>query len=106
MRRVLHGFGCIGVSGGNADEAPWRDPRNTERDTESDQGSYSHLADTQLRQGPKTGEWSVGEIVKHLLLGERDLILPRLRRMRAGDAPLFSSSLMDETALRLGARPT
>ena len=56
-----------------------------------------NLADTQLRQGPKTGEWSVGEIVKHLLLGERDLILPRLRRMRRGDAPVFSSSLMDET---------
>lgn len=55
------------------------------------------LTDRQLRQQPRAGEWSLGEIVKHLLLGERDLILPRLRRMREGDAPVFPSSLVDRT---------
>jgi len=39
----------------------------------------------------------MSEIVRHLLLGERDVILPRLRRMREEDAPVFRSSLGDQT---------
>lgn len=39
----------------------------------------------------------MSEIVRHLLLGERDVILPRLCRMREEDAPVFLSSLVDQT---------
>jgi len=39
----------------------------------------------------------MSEIVRHLLLGEHDVILPRLRRMREEDAPVFRSSLVDQT---------
>lgn len=34
----------------------------------------------------------MGEIVNHLLVGERDVILPRLKRMLAEHSPVFSSS--------------
>lgn len=55
------------------------------------------LTPAQLRQRPEPGEWSCVEILDHLVLGERDVILPRLRRMRAEDHPAFPSSAATRT---------
>jgi len=55
------------------------------------------LSPGQLSQRPAEQEWSMSEIVRHLLLGERAVILPRLRRMREENAPVFQSSLVDQT---------
>ena len=41
---------------------------------------------------PKAGEWSIAEVVRHLVEGERDTFLPRLRRMVAETRPLFDRS--------------
>src|SRR5438552_1202126 len=38
---------------------------------------------------PKAGEWSIGEVVRHLVEGDRDTFLPRLRRMLADARPVF-----------------
>ena len=38
---------------------------------------------------PKAGEWSIAEIVRHLVEGDRDTFLPRLRRVLAETRPLF-----------------
>src|SRR5687768_13257882 len=38
---------------------------------------------------PKAGEWSIAEVVRHLVEGDRDTFLPRLRRMLAETRPLF-----------------
>lgn len=38
---------------------------------------------------PKPGEWSMGEVVRHLVEGDRDTFLPRLRRMLAESRPVF-----------------
>jgi len=38
---------------------------------------------------PKPGEWSIGEVVRHLVEGDRDTFLPRLRRMLAESRPVF-----------------
>ncbi len=38
---------------------------------------------------PKPGEWSIGEVVRHLVEGDRDTFLPRLRRMLAEPRPVF-----------------
>jgi hypothetical protein len=46
---------------------------------------------------PKPGEWSVGEVVRHLVEGDRDTFLPRLRRMLAESRPRF-----DKTASAAG----
>jgi uncharacterized damage-inducible protein DinB len=40
---------------------------------------------------PKPGEWSIGEVVRHLVEGDRDTFLPRLRRMFAESRPVFAS---------------
>ncbi|MBI5627307.1 MAG: DinB family protein [Candidatus Rokubacteria bacterium] len=45
----------------------------------------------------KEGEWSLGEIPNHLVLGERDVILPRLKRMVREEAPIFPSSAATRT---------
>src|SRR5438067_12880001 len=37
----------------------------------------------------KPGEWSMGEVVRHLVEGDRDTFLPRLRRMLAESRPVF-----------------
>ena len=58
--------------------------------------STEGLAIELLRRRSGEGEWSTGEIVDHLLLGERDLILPRFMRMRAEEGPVFHSSLNDK----------
>jgi uncharacterized damage-inducible protein DinB len=38
---------------------------------------------------PKPGEWSIGEVVRHLVEGEYDAFLPRLKRMLAEERPIF-----------------
>jgi uncharacterized damage-inducible protein DinB len=38
---------------------------------------------------PKAGEWSIGAVVRHLVEGDRDTFLPRLRRMLAETQPVF-----------------
>jgi hypothetical protein len=50
------------------------------------------LTPAQARQRPAPTEWSCVEILDHLVLGERDVILPRLRRMGAEDHPVFPSA--------------
>jgi DinB superfamily len=40
---------------------------------------------------PKPGEWSIGEVVRHLIEGDRDTFLPRLRRMLAESRPVFDT---------------
>lgn len=50
------------------------------------------LSSRQLARQPEEGEWSMGEILNHLLVGERDVIFPRLKRMLREEAPVFPSS--------------
>jgi hypothetical protein len=38
---------------------------------------------------PKAGEWSIAEVVRHLVEGDRDTFLPRLQRMLGDVRPLF-----------------
>src|SRR5687767_9781799 len=38
---------------------------------------------------PKAGEWSIGDVVRHLVEGDRDTFLPRLRRMLGESRPVF-----------------
>ncbi|HEU5319609.1 MAG TPA: DinB family protein, partial [Methylomirabilota bacterium] len=40
---------------------------------------------------PAPGQWSVAEVVRHLVEGDRDTFLPRLRRMLAEPRPVFAS---------------
>ena len=40
---------------------------------------------------PRSGEWSVTEVVRHFVEGDRDTFLPRLRRMLAEERPVFPS---------------
>lgn len=47
------------------------------------------LTAAQLRHRPRPGEWSMKEVMAHLLKVERDLFLPRLRRLAAEDRPIF-----------------
>lgn len=42
-------------------------------------------------------EWSVSQIIDHLCLGERDLILPRLQQMHRENGPVFPSSTVSRT---------
>jgi uncharacterized damage-inducible protein DinB len=42
---------------------------------------------------PKPGEWSIGEVVRHLVEGDRDTFLPRLRRMLAESRPVFDKTI-------------
>ncbi|MBI3636289.1 MAG: DinB family protein [Candidatus Rokubacteria bacterium] len=39
---------------------------------------------------PQPGEWSIGDVVRHLVEGDRDTFLPRLRRMIAEERPVFA----------------
>ena len=41
---------------------------------------------------PTPGEWSIGEVVRHLVEGDRDTFLPRLRRMLTESRPVFDTS--------------
>ncbi len=49
------------------------------------------LTAAQLRHQPRPGEWSMKEVMAHLLKVERDLFLPRLKRLAAEDRPVFES---------------
>src|SRR5262249_20880420 len=40
---------------------------------------------------PKLGEWSIGEVLRHLVDGDRDTFLPRLRRMLSESRPVFDA---------------
>jgi uncharacterized damage-inducible protein DinB len=44
---------------------------------------------------PRAGEWSITEVVRHLLEGERDTFVPRLRRMLAESRPVFAKTARD-----------
>jgi DinB superfamily len=39
---------------------------------------------------PKPGEWAILDVVRHLVEGDRDTLLPRLRRMLAEARPVFA----------------
>jgi uncharacterized damage-inducible protein DinB len=41
-------------------------------------------------RAPAVGEWSIVEVVRHLVEGERDKFLPRLRRMQTEARPVFA----------------
>lgn len=49
------------------------------------------VSPTQAIQPPKPGEWSTTEVVRHLVEGDLDTFLPRLRRMLAEARPVFQS---------------
>jgi hypothetical protein len=56
--------------------------------------SLAHsLSTAQLARRPKEGEWSMAEILNHLLVGEREVISPRLQRMLLETAPKFPAAL-------------
>src|SRR5713101_2585034 len=40
---------------------------------------------------PAPGEWSIAEVVRHLVEGDRDTFVPRLRLMLAEARPVFAS---------------
>jgi hypothetical protein len=46
----------------------------------------------QAARSPAPGAWSISEIVRHLVEGDRDTFLPRLRRMLAETRPAFEKS--------------
>lgn len=58
-----------------------------------------------LAQRPKEGEWSVTEILDHLLVGEREVIVPRLKRMLLEEAPVFPSSASTRTGVAANSTP-
>ena len=51
---------------------------------------------------PKPGEWSIVEVVRHLVEGDRGTFLPRLRRMLTESRPAFDKTLRPprDTAVR------
>lgn len=63
------------------------------------------LSAAQLAQRPKEGEWSMGEILNHLLVGEGDVISPRLQRMLLEEAPTFPSSATGRTGFAATPAP-
>ena len=48
------------------------------------------LSPEDATQRPAEGEWSVVEVIQHLVEGDRDTFLPRLYRMLAEERPLFA----------------
>jgi hypothetical protein len=44
---------------------------------------------SQAATPPKPGAWSIVDVVRHLVEGDRDTLLPRLRRMLAEERPVF-----------------
>jgi len=53
---------------------------------------------TALAATPREGEWSITEVLAHLLDLERTLVLPRLRRIAAEDRPAFDTFDVDAWA--------
>src|SRR2546429_610758 len=58
------------------------------------------LSGAQRAKRPEEGEWCFTEILDHLLAGERDTILPRLRGMPDEAQPGFPSSAASRAAPR------
>jgi hypothetical protein len=52
----------------------------------------SDVTAEQAPRPPRPGEWSVVEVVRHLVEGDRDAFLPRLRRMVAETRPVFDAT--------------
>ena len=52
----------------------------------------SDVTGEQAAKPPAPGEWSIAEVVRHLVEGDRDTFLPRLRRMVAEPRPLFDKT--------------
>ncbi len=50
------------------------------------------LSADQLRARPQAGEWSMSEVLAHLVLQEEQVLLPRFWRMVAEDSPSFPTS--------------
>jgi ADP-ribose pyrophosphatase YjhB (NUDIX family) len=63
------------------------------------------LSPDQLARRPKEREWSMGEILHHLLVGERDVILPRLQRILRENSPVFRSSAPSRTGFAAAPAP-
>jgi DinB superfamily len=61
-------------------------------------GVGAGLLTDQLTRRPRDDEWSMVEILQHLIRGEYEVVLPRLRRMVLESSPVFESS----TATRTG----
>ena len=49
-------------------------------------------ADGVASQPPAPGEWSIAQVVRHLVEGDRDTFLPRLRHMLAESRPVFEKT--------------
>jgi hypothetical protein len=62
----------------------------------------SDVAAEQGVRPPRPGEWSIAEIVRHLVEGDRDKFLPRLRRMLAETRPAFAATAPAADPLDLG----
>ena len=54
-------------------------------------GLLSGATEEQAWTAPARGEWSLGDVYRHLVEGERDTFLPRLRRMLTETRPTFES---------------
>jgi hypothetical protein len=55
-------------------------------------------ADVTAEQAAKSaaaGEWGILDVVRHLVEGDRDTLLPRLRRMLAETRPVFARTIAD-----------
>ncbi len=50
------------------------------------------LSADRLKAQPQAGEWSMSEVLAHLVLEEEQVLLPRFRRMVAEDSPSFPTS--------------
>lgn len=63
------------------------------------------LSTSQLTRRLAEDEWAMGEILNHLLVGERDVILPRLARMLAEESPSFPSSVSSRAGFAAAPEP-
>jgi uncharacterized damage-inducible protein DinB len=52
----------------------------------------SDVSSEQAARPPAAGEWSIADVVRHLVEGDRDKFLPRLRRMLAETRPVFDAA--------------
>ena len=63
------------------------------------------ISDVTPEQGarpPQPGQWSIAEVVRHLVDGDRDKLLPRLRRMLAEIRPVFAPTAPATDPIDLG----
>jgi uncharacterized damage-inducible protein DinB len=52
----------------------------------------SDVTTEQAGKPPAAGEWAIADVVRHLVEGDRDTLLPRLRRMLAETRPVFPTT--------------